>query len=740
MTASDGIARPGRGERIVAIVTAGLICGFLGVVLTIGHGSLLFSGGLQGYIPFAIGAALFSTVVVALGCALFSSTKGAVAITQEIPVVAMATVVTAVAAALPPGAEDQTRLATLMVAAALCTAITGVVTVILGYFSLGGIVRLAPYPVIGGFLAGTGWLIVLGGISLILGVPVSGTELAPFMGPATLPKLAATVVVVAVLVVAQWRSRRAFVVPAAILAAIVVFHIVAAALGATPEMLREEGWLLSLPKSGNLWPPIGLADLDHIDWSALLAGVAGVPVVVVLTVTALLMNSTGIEIASDQDADLDGELRSMGALNVAASAGAGLPGYQSVSLTLLAIKLNAASRWVGLIVAALCLAALTFRGVLFDLMPALVLGSVLVWVGGVLIVDWLVRSYRRLWIWEYLIIVAIFATIVGVSFLTGIVVGLVAAIILFAVQYGRIDIIRHELVGKDYQSSVESSEHRRELLREHGSSILIVRLQGFLFFGTADRLRVRIQERLTAATPSPHPYVVIDFQRVTGLDSSAVLSFTRIGQIAARAGATVVLTHVSGRDRDALVRGGLAPGPRSPFRFEPDLERGLKWCEDALLASVEPDFHAGRVQSLTKLLDMIVKDEGMAERIAPFCTRIETAPGSRLIEQGSASEDIFFIEAGRAAIEMDAGNGETLRLTHVGEGAVVGEVAFYTGEPRTASVIANEGMVVWRFSRDDLKRMEAVAPDAALRFHQGMAAILGRRLTRTNRLARFLAD
>ena len=38
------------------------------------------------------------------------------------------------------------------------------------------------------------------------------------------------------------------------------------------------------------------------------------------------------------------------------------------------------------------------------------------------------------------------------------------------------------------------------------------------------------------------------------------------------------------------------------------------------------------------------------------------------------------------------------------------------------------------------QRLEAAAPDAALRFHEGMAAILGRRLTRTNRLVRFLAN
>jgi SulP family sulfate permease len=37
----------------------------------------------------------------------------------------------------------------------------------LGYFKLGRIVRFLPYPIIGGFLAGSGWLLVQGGIGIM---------------------------------------------------------------------------------------------------------------------------------------------------------------------------------------------------------------------------------------------------------------------------------------------------------------------------------------------------------------------------------------------------------------------------------------------------------------------------------------------------------------------------------------------------------------------------------------------
>jgi SulP family sulfate permease len=732
-------ARSGGGGSVFTIATAGVICGFLAIVLSIGHGGLLFAGSQQQFIPIAIGLALFSTVVLATVAALFSSTKGAVAITQEIPVVALAAVVAAVGNALPSGVDDSTRLATVIVASAIATAITGLVAVLLGYYRLGSIIRFVPYPVIGGFLAGTGWLIVSGGFSLVTGMPLDLTARAFTDNSTEVAKVGAMALVVCALIAAQWRSSSNFALPATILAALIVFHLAATALGQNSASLRAEGWLLRLPENGTLWPPLAITDLTLVDWRSVAAGVAGIPAVVVLTIIALLMNATGIELDSQQDVDLDHELRAIGAMNVATAAGAGLPGYQAVSLTLLATRLGAASRWVGLVVAALTLAALAFREVLFDVVPTVLLGSVLVWIGGDLIVTWLLRSYRRIGFWEYLVIVLIFLTIVGVSFLAGIIVGLAAAIILFAIQYGRVDVIRHEMSGTDYQSSVESSEHRRALLLDHGAAIFIVRLQGFLFFGTADRLRRRVQERMTAAEPSPHPFVLIDFQRVTGLDSSTVLSFIRIGQIARRAGSVVVLTQVSEAARAAFIRGGLDDGPGSPFRFESDFQRGLKWCEDTLLAGVAPDFANTRSRHLAVLLETVVDDAETAAAIASFCQRVDADPGTLLIEQGSPSEDIFFVESGQAAVEMTTIEGETLRLTSVGGGAVVGEVAFYTGEPRTASVVVEETMVAWRFSREDLRRLETSAPQTALRFHEGIAAMLGRRLTRTNRLVQSLA-
>ena len=52
-----------------------------------------------------------------------------------------------------------------------CSAVTalatGLVFLLMGYFALGDIARFVPFPVIGGLLAGTGYLILVGAIEIM---------------------------------------------------------------------------------------------------------------------------------------------------------------------------------------------------------------------------------------------------------------------------------------------------------------------------------------------------------------------------------------------------------------------------------------------------------------------------------------------------------------------------------------------------------------------------------------------
>ncbi|HVZ13211.1 MAG TPA: cyclic nucleotide-binding domain-containing protein, partial [Bauldia sp.] len=192
--------------------------------------------------------------------------------------------------------------------------------------------------------------------------------------------------------------------------------------------------------------------------------------------------------------------------------------------------------------------------------------------------------------------------------------------------------------------------------------------------------------------------------------------------------------------RASMLRGGLEVDEGAPIRFFPDFDAGLKLCEDELLAHAAPGSVANALRPLGERLTGILGDEKLAATVAAYCERMEVAAGERLIEQGTPSADIFFIEAGHAAVAIVSPGHAPIRLATIGPGAIVGEVAFYLGEERSASVIAEQDLIAWRLSRTSMDRLQAEMPETGLRFHQGIAAMLARRLTRTNRLVRLLAD
>ena len=64
------------------------------------------------------------------------------------------------------------------------------------------------------------------------------------------------------------------------------------------------------------------------------------------------------------------------------------------------------------------------------------------------------------------------------GFLEGVGTGIVIAVVLFVVNYSRIDIIKDSLTGSSYQSNTERPFEHRQLIRRVGEQIQILRLHG----------------------------------------------------------------------------------------------------------------------------------------------------------------------------------------------------------------------------------------------------------------------
>jgi len=84
-------------------------------------------------------------------------------------------------------------------------------------------------------------------------------------------------------------------------------------------------------------------------------------------------------------------------------------------------------------------------------------------------------------------------------------------------------------------------------------------------------------------------------------------------------------------------------------------------------------------------------------------------------------------------VEVATPEGTRMRLRTIRPGVVVGEVAMYSGAPRTADVVAETPSVVLRLGADALARLETSEPALAADVHRWLATTLSERLSDTVR-------
>jgi SulP family sulfate permease len=82
---------------------------------------------------------------------------------------------------------------------------------------------------------------------------------------------------------------------------------------------------------------------------------------------------------------------------------------------------------------------------------------------------------------------------------------------------------------------------------------------------------------------------------------------------------------------------------------------------------------------------------------------------------------------------MRTADGHRIRLRALSPGVVVGEVALYTGDARTADVVAETPSVLLRLRRASIERIAREDPRLAAALHRWLATTLAARLTDSQR-------
>ncbi len=577
----DGVARSPVAAHLVEgsrDLFAGAAASIMSVAYGLSFAALIFAPPLNTWLAYGITATFIASAIGAAFVAFRSSLPFAIAAPDGATSAVTATLAATVAQRLIDTGPPDDLLAPVMIVVALATALTGILLLVLGLARAGGAIRFIPYPVIGGFLSATGWLMVSGAVRVITDHGLSLATLDHLLATRTLAQLAAASAVAFALYLMLRRARSPLLLPAVLLIATVLAHLAFALSGTSLSEALQLGWTFKAPTAVGLAPTWDFGDVRNFPWRLLPGLSADIFAVMFVTVITMLLNTTGIELVTRREADLGRELKTLGLANVTAAALGGYVSCISLSRTTLTYAAGGRSRVCGLVVAVVSGLMLLLDPGFLAYVPKFVLGGLLLYLGASLMYEWLVDAARRISPLEYASLLAIAILIVQFGFIAGVLIGVIIGCATFAVSASRVNAIKFRFDGSEYRSTLDRGPEELAILAAHGHEIQGMSLQSYLFFGSANRLYQQVKA-LFATEPGCR-FLLFDFRLVTGIDSSAMHSFTQIKQAADEMGARLVLVNLSGEVRHVFrARRFITPD----VILADDLDRALESCEKAVI-------------------------------------------------------------------------------------------------------------------------------------------------------------
>ena len=707
-------------------VFAGAVCSILSIAYCLSYAALIFTGPLAHFLSYGVSVTFLSAAVAGAVVASRSSLFFAVAGPDSSISVIIAAMVATLMRRIASGGHSDVLEATLIVMA-LTTAATGIVLCILGITRAGRAIRFVPFPVIGGFLGATGWLMITGAIQVVTDRAPTFVTTGSYVDLADAGKIGAALVVAAALYFTNRRSKNPFVLPALLLAAFAAAHLVLPIIGASAATAQAAGWMFTPQPAAALALPWKADAFSGLSWNLLPALSGDLLAIVFVTVSTLLFNTTGIEIATRSDANIDRDLKVVGFANILTAALGGYVSCTSLSRSVLVRTAGASTRLAAFTVAAISAAMIVLDPGFLGYVPKYVLGGLLIFLGWGLLYQWLIQSWRQLPLLEYLSLLAIALLIINWGFVAGVLIGVVIGCATFALSASRVNAIKFSFDSTEYRSALDRGPHEQAALRDHGRQIQGMALQSYLFFGSTNRVFQHVKTLLSRQPDCR--FLIFDFRRVTGIDSSATQSFAQIKQTASNAGAKIVLADLA-PEMERLFRA--AKFISDDVIVTPDLDRALETCEERII-----ELHRaseGDSRSFRAWLAEALGDPQLGDRLAGYCRRLEIKAGDVIARQGEPAASMHFILEGRVGIIVDGPDGRTTRLRSLGQHTTVGEMGLLSRQPRSAIIVAETASLLYELGAQAFEQIRRDDPALSQALLGYVLTVMAERLSFANRV------
>lgn len=421
-------------SQLLSSLTLGLTTGAIGVVFALSYAALIFSGNLTAQLSMGVGLVFFSIATTRMAIALTSSYPGMVADLSTVPTAILAWSVGMIAKSLPVGTSTNEIMITVIAAIALTSVLTGAAFLLLGYFQLGKVVRWMPQPVLGGFIASTGWLLFKGAIKVMTDKPLELSQLPTLIKPEVFMYWGPGALLAIYLLIVSKRCKNSMIVSISLLSSVVLFYMLLPMFGSSAVQASANGWTLPIPAgraSQSIWQLASGSVLASIHWDAIAAQWMCIATVAATAIVSLLMNVGGLALVTQQNINANRELKVAGIANLLLGLSGGVLSFQSLSKSVLSYRIGNPRRLTTLIDASVILIVPLMGTSLLGFFPKPVLGGLLMFLGLSLLLEWVYTAWFNLSKIDYFIVQLIWIVSATVGFLQGLTLGWLFAAVLF---------------------------------------------------------------------------------------------------------------------------------------------------------------------------------------------------------------------------------------------------------------------------------------------------------------------
>lgn len=688
--------------------------------------------------PVAVSIALISVAVLAALVGVLSGMRYCIAGAQEVTVVILATMVVSVSGTLElAGISEQSRLPTVIATLLIATITVGLVCLLAGHFRLGRFVRYMPYPVISGFLAGASLLLIKYSIEMAIGEPLSFATVGHLFSLSNLAKLVLAAVICIALFTLSSRFSSGSVIISLIVIFLPAFYALIYLSGVPMQDWIQSDWTLIRSAEAASVPVLNVGDFHLIEWGVVLNHLPQMGSLALITLITALIKISTLESIARIEVNQDKELHAIGVGNVVAGFAGGILGFHTLSVTEIARRMAAPTRITGVGVLIVCLAALFLSGDFLAFLPRFIFAGIILWISIDLFISFFVNPLRQLPRFDTAIVIAVMLAILFWGFLYAVLLGLVAATLIFVIEYSNINIIRSAYSGDTLRSNVDRNVVQTQYLKSLGAELKIFRLQGYMFFGTAYRLIEDIKTVLRSGTTR---YLLLDFKKIAGVDTSANLMLPRLFTYCQSNGICLLVADapknvVDSFQQEAQLRNmNEACVETNPdFLHFADLDVALEYYENKQLANIPDGPGHDHSVELSDWLEFAAKDTETID-IETYFTERHLEENELLIKEASAANSMYLVLSGSFNITAETEDQQSIRVRKVGPGSMLGEIALYTGSKPSANVTAAEPSRVACIEKHEMDQLLNDYPGLAAMFHKRIATELADRLADNRRL------